>query len=148
MNMFIAKVTDAALVSKSTEVQVDEGIEVLVTLSKKPRIGDIVMAKKDNVVLFRQLKKIGRKKVLAALNTDFADIEINSSIEIVGVADITKTGLDSVHILNFYRSLNKAQKDIYSAMMNDFSSKKLDGISPDDLQKYMDGVTKNLMQAA
>lgn len=148
MNMFIAKVTDAALVSKSTEVQVDEGIEVLVTLSKKPRIGDIVMAKKDNVVLFRQLKKIGRKKVLAALNADFEDIEINSSIEVVGVADITKTGLDSVHMLNFYRSLNEVQKDIYRSMMTDFASKKMDGLSQEDLQKYMDGVTKKIMQAA
>lgn len=148
MHMFITKVTDAALVSKSTEVQVDEGIEVLVTLSKKPRIGDIVMAKKDNVVLFRQLKKKGRKKVLAALNADFEDIEINSSIEVVGVADITKTGLDSVHMLNFYRSLNEVQKDIYRSMMTDFASKKMDGLSQEDLQKYIDGVTKRLKLAA
>lgn len=146
--MLIVKVTDAALVSKSTEVQVDEGIEVLVRLSKKPRIGDIVMAKKDNVILFRQLKKTGRKKVLAALNADFEDIEINSSIEIVGVADITKTGLDSVHILNFYRSLNEAQKNIYSSMMTDFASKKMDGLSQEDLQKYIDGVTERLKLAA
>jgi len=148
MQMFIAKVTDAALVSKSTEVQVDEGSEVLVTLSKKPRIGDIVMAKKGSVVLFRQLKKSGRKKVLAALNADFEDIEINSSIEVVGVADITKTGLDSVHILNFYKSLNEAQKDIYRSMITGFASKKMDHLSQEDLQKYIDGVTERLKLAA
>ncbi len=148
MNLIIAKITDAALVSQSTEVLVNEGIDVLVKLNKKPQIGDIVMARKDNVILFRQLKKSGRKKVLAALNANFEDVEINSSIEIVGVADITKTGLDSVHILNFYRSLNEAQKDIYSSMIADFASKKMDGLSQEDLQKYIDGVTERLKLAA
>lgn len=147
MHMFTTKVTDAALVSKVTEIQVDEGIEVLVKV-KKPRIGDIVMIKKDNVVLFRQLKKHRRKKVLVALNSDYEDIEINSSTEIIGVADITKTGLDSVHILNFYRSLNETQKGIYSSMMTDFGSGKLNGLSQEDLQAYIDGVTERLRLAA
>lgn len=147
MHMFTTKVTDAALVSESTEIQVDEGIEVLVRV-KKPRFGDIVMAKKDNVVLFRQLKKYGRKRVLVALNSDYEDIEINSSIEIIGVADITKTGLDSVHILNFYRSLNETQKVIYSSMMSDFGSGKMNGLSQVDLQAYIDDVTQRLRLAA
>jgi hypothetical protein len=147
MHMFTTKVTDAALVSESSEIQVDEGIEVLVSV-KKPRLGDIVMAKKDNVVLFRQLKKYGRKKVLVALNSDYEDIEINSSIEIIGVADITKTGLDSVQILNFYRSLNETQKGIYSSMMSDYGSGKMNGLSQADLQAYIDGVTERLRLAA
>lgn len=148
MNMIIAKITDTALLSPSTEVQINEGMEVLVTLKKKPRLGEIVMVKKDNIVLFRQFKKTGRKKVLAALNTDFEDIGIDSSVELIGVANTTKAGIDSVYLLNLYSSLNDAQKDIFQSVMEDFSSKKMEGLSQEDLQKYTNNIIEKIKLAA
>jgi hypothetical protein len=51
-------------------------------------------------------------------------------------------------MLNFYHSLNDAQKDIFQSMMVDFSSKKMEGLSQDDLENYTKGIIEKIKMAA
>lgn len=148
MNIIITKITDNALLSPSTEVPINEGTEVLVKLSKKPKHGDIVMIEKDNVILFRRLEKSGRKRILAALNTDIENIKIDRSVNFIGVTDITKKGLGAVNMLNFFKTLNEAQKNIFSSVMEDFASGKMRNLSIEDIDKHTYSIIEKLKLAA
>lgn len=148
MNIIMTKITDNALLSPSMDVQINEGTEVLVKLNKKPEQGEIVMVEKDNLVLFRRLEKSGRKRILAALNTDIEPIKVDRSVKFIGVADISKNGLDAVKITNYFKSLNAKQKNIFSSMMEDFSSGKMNNLSTEDLDQYTDSIIEQLKLAA
>src|SRR6478609_6826684 len=148
MSLFIATIPDNALLCKSSKIAVSKGTAVVVTTNKKPKPGEIVMAKKDNVVLFRRLEKSGRKKTLTPLNEDFQTINVDESVEFIGVTDITEAGLKSVDVITFYLSANTAQRKILSKLLDDLADPKMENISAAQLDEYMKTVFEEMKLAA